>query len=60
MIGDPRWRGDGMATDAGTGPSGLIWPAQLAAASTTPAAASVLARTGSGRGERWTGMSWSS
>src|SRR6516165_10285470 len=58
MIGDPRCRGGGMATDAGPGPSGVIWPAQLATASTTPAAASALARTGSGRGGDWTGMSW--
>src|SRR5215467_15279736 len=57
MIGDPRWRGGGMTTGVRSGPRGVIWPVQPATASTTPAAASTLARTGSGRG-RWTGMSW--
>jgi hypothetical protein len=43
---------------AGSGPSGVMRPVQLATASTMPATASTLARADGGRGGRWYGMSW--
>src|SRR5580704_19036865 len=52
--GDRRCCGCGMEAP---GPIGVMW-LQLATASTMPAAASMLARTGSGRGGRWCGMSF--
>ena len=56
MSGDPRWRGCGMVA-AWSGPSGVRWLVQLAAASAMPAAASTLARVDGRRG-CWCGMSW--
>src|SRR5271156_665471 len=53
-IGDPRSRAAGRLAGAGSGPRGGTW-LQPATASMRPAAASVLARTDSGRG--WHGMS---
>src|SRR5262252_9655874 len=54
MSGDRRWCGCGMVAP---GPSGVMWPVQLATANTVPAAASTPAKADSRRG-RWTGMSW--